>query len=194
MVEVTASPRRSRVSSSKRRDQILDAAFTEFAAHGYHAAATADIAQRVGISQPYIYALFRDKKALFLACHERAMQRLRDLVFEAAVPTAPLSEAFARIERAFTDLYASDPTLLMFQLQSHAAASDPEIRAAVRQGFMDVVDQGVRATGASREQVLEQVARGLLTGVAVALELPDEYRISPDRTGFARPDRPGTFI
>jgi AcrR family transcriptional regulator len=176
MAELSAPARRTRLSSSKRRDQILEAALAEFAAHGYHAAATGDIAQRVGISQPYIYALFPDKKALFLACHERAMQRLRDLLFEASDPTAPASEAFARIERAFTDLFASDPTLLTFQLQSHAAANDPDIRAVVRQRFMDMVDEGVRATGAAREQVLEQLARGLFTGVAVALQLPDEYR------------------
>jgi AcrR family transcriptional regulator len=179
---VNVPTQRTRLSSSRRRDQILDAAFAEFAAHGYHAAATADIARRVGISQPYIYALFPDKKALFLACHERAMQRLRNLLFEAADPMASASNAFARIERAFTHMYTSDPTLLMFQLQAHAAANDPDIRAVVRQRFMDMVDEGVRATGATREQVLEQLARGLLSSVAVALELPEDYRISPGGT------------
>jgi AcrR family transcriptional regulator len=167
------------MSSSQRRDQILAAAFAEFAAHGYHAAGTADIARRAGISQPYIYALFPDKKALFLACHERAMQRLRNLLFEAADSTDSASSAFARIESAFSKLYTSDPPLLMFQLQSHAAASDPEIRSVVRKRFMEMVDEGVRATGASRALVLEQIARGLLMTVALALELPDEYRLSP---------------
>jgi AcrR family transcriptional regulator len=176
MAELSAPARRTRLSSSERRDQILEAGLAEFAAHGYHAAATADIARRVGISQPYIYALFPDKKALFLACHERAMQRLRNLLFEASDPAARLSEAFARIERAFTELFTADPTLLTFQLQSHAAANDPAIREVVRQRFMEMVDEGVRATGAAREQVLEQLARGLFTGVAVALQLPDEYR------------------
>ena len=168
---------RQRLSATERRDQILAAAFAEFAAHGYHAAATADIARRAGISQPYIYALFPDKKALFLACHERAMQRLRRLLFAAADSMDSISSAFAQIERAFAELYTSDPTQLMFQLQSHAAASDPEIRSVVRQRFMDIVDEGVRATGASRGQVLERVARGLLMAVAVALGLPDEYRL-----------------
>jgi len=178
---VTAPMRaaRQRLSASQRRDQILAAAFAEFAAHGYHAAATADIARRAGISQPYIYALFADKKALFLACHERAMQRLRTLLLEAADSTVSTDTAFARIERAFSELYTSDPTQLMFQLQSHAAASDPEIRAVVRQRFMDMVDEGVRATGASRAQVLEQLARGLFMTVALALELPDDYRLAP---------------
>ena len=76
----------------------------EFAAHGYHAVGTADIANRRSSSQPYIYALFSDKKALFLACHELAMQRLRSRLFEAAESTNSTSSAFAKIERAFVEL------------------------------------------------------------------------------------------
>jgi AcrR family transcriptional regulator len=179
MVELTtpAARARQRIASRERREQIIDAAFAEFAAHGYHAAATTDIARRAGISQPYIYALFPDKKALFLACHERAMQRLRDVLFAASQPADSAHDAFVRIEREFGGLYTTDPTLLMFQLQSHAAASDPEIRQVVRQRFMDMVDDGVRATGASRASVLAQLARGLFTAVALALELPAAYRL-----------------
>jgi hypothetical protein len=65
----------------------------------------------------------------------------------------------------------------MFHLQSHAAASDPEIRAVVRGRFMAMVDEGVRATGAPRTVVLERLARGLFFSVALALELPGEYRL-----------------
>jgi AcrR family transcriptional regulator len=178
-VTALARAARPRLSAGERRDQILAAAFVEFAAHGYHATATTDIASRAGISQPYIYALFPDKKTLFLACHERIMQRLRTVLFEAAASTASTSSAFALIERAFRELYAADPTLLMFQLQSHAAASDDGIRVVVRQRFMDMVDEGVRATGAPRALVLEQAARGMFMAVAVALDLPDDYRLSP---------------
>src|ERR671935_49342 len=103
VVMAPARAARQRLSASQRREQILAAAFAEFAAHGYHAAATADIARRAGISQPYIYALFPDKKALFLACHERAMQRLRNLLVEAAGSRVSPSTTFARIEHAFRD-------------------------------------------------------------------------------------------
>lgn len=169
---------RPRLSMAARREQIIAAAFLEFAAHGYYAAGTAAIAARAGISQPYIYALFPDKKSLFLACHERAMQRMRDVLFEAAGHNQSVGSALERIERAFHDLYTANPTQLMFQLQSHAAASDSEIRSVVRQRFMDMVEVGVRATGASRVVVLEQLARGLLMAVAVALELPVDYRLN----------------
>ncbi len=59
----------SRQSAEERREQVLEAATHEFAQRGYHGAGTAAIAERAGISQPYIYALFPNKKELFLAAH-----------------------------------------------------------------------------------------------------------------------------
>src|SRR5215475_12133692 len=59
-----STPRRS---ADERRAQVLEAAIHEFALHGLHGATTAAIAARAQISQPYLFALFRDKKALFLA-------------------------------------------------------------------------------------------------------------------------------
>jgi AcrR family transcriptional regulator len=184
-----------RRSAAQRRDDILAAALTEFAANGYFATRTADIAKRVGISQPYIYALFADKKELFLACHALAMQRLRGALFQATAATdgarrQPLS--LSRVEAAMRELVTSDPTQLMFQLQAHAAASDPQIREVVRERFMAMVDEGVRATGASRGVVLEHLARGLFFTVALALDLPADYCLPSAAGGAPRPARSGT--
>lgn len=67
-----------RPTAEERRDQVLEAGISVFAEFGYHATKTADIARRAGISQPYIYALFDDKKALFLACLQRSREQIRD--------------------------------------------------------------------------------------------------------------------
>ena len=64
-----------RLSADERREQVLDAAVEEFGERGYHGASTANIAKRAGISQPYIYALFSDKRELFLAVHHRVIVR-----------------------------------------------------------------------------------------------------------------------
>jgi AcrR family transcriptional regulator len=178
-----------RASAAQRRDDILAAALAEFAAHGYFATRTADIARRVGISQPYIYALFADKKELFLACHALAMQRLRGALFQATgaadgARRRPL--ALGRVDAAMRELVTTEPTQLMFQLQAHAAASDPQIREVVRERFMAMVDEGVRATGASRGVVLEHLARGLFFTVALALDLPEDYRLPPAAAGAPR--------
>ncbi|MGZ4376042.1 MAG: TetR family transcriptional regulator, partial [Gaiellaceae bacterium] len=47
-----------RRSAEERREQILEAALAEFAAHGFEGGSTEAIARAVGISQPYVFRLF----------------------------------------------------------------------------------------------------------------------------------------
>src|SRR5947208_4195508 len=62
-----------RKSAGERREQILEAALAEFAAHGFEGGSTEAIARAVGISQPYVFRLFGTKKELFMATIERCM-------------------------------------------------------------------------------------------------------------------------
>lgn len=113
------------------------------------------------------------------------MRRLREALFAGAADLPATEETpaiLARVDAAFRDLVGRDPIQLMFQLQSHAAAGDPEIRDVVRQRLMAMVDEGVRVTGAPRQVVLERLAQGLLVSVAIALDLPDDYRLLPAAT------------
>src|SRR5919107_2515767 len=90
----------SRLSAEQRREAVLDAAVHEFAQAGYHAASTTSIARRAGISQPYIYALFPNKKALFIACQERASERIRSAFQEAARGATSLEDRTERMGEA----------------------------------------------------------------------------------------------
>ena len=73
-----------RQTSEERREQVVEAAIREFAERGYEAASTAAIAERAGISQPYIYALFPSKRDLFMAAYDRVEGRIRATFREAA--------------------------------------------------------------------------------------------------------------
>ena len=57
----------------------------EFAENGYRGMRTADIAARAGVSQPYVYALFPDKRSLFLACHDATIERIKESIEKAGV-------------------------------------------------------------------------------------------------------------
>jgi AcrR family transcriptional regulator len=166
-----------RLTADERRDTVVEAAIGEFARGGYQATRTADIASAAGVSQPYLYALFPDKKAIFLACYARAVERIRSTLVEAREAAAEGENIEERLGRAYKDLIRSRPDQLQFQLQAHAAAADPEIRATVREGFVSLVDESVRLHGVSREVVLGYIARALFTNVAFALELPEGYRL-----------------
>jgi AcrR family transcriptional regulator len=164
-----------RLSAQERRAELLEAAIIEFAQSGYHAARTADIAARAGVSQPYVYALFPDKRALFLACHDWTTERIKEALEKASADLAD-DDVEQALNDAYGRLFDEHPHQVLFQIQAHAAAAaDPAIRKPVRQRFMELVELSVRRSGAPRDLVLRHVARSMFGNVALALDLPPEY-------------------
>src|SRR5918994_6254302 len=96
-----ASKSPARSSSEERREQVIDAAVKEFAAHGFHATSTGAIAKRAGISQPYIYALFPNKHELFLAVHRHVVDRIRRAFMDAARGGATPGERLKAMGEAY---------------------------------------------------------------------------------------------
>ena len=163
-----------RISSEERRDQLIDAAVTEFAANGFHATSTTAIAKRAGISQPYVYALFPNKHELFLAANLRVVDRIRTAFAEAARGLPTPEERLDAMGTAYMDLLENRDEM-MFQHQANAAAGDPALREPVRREFMRLIDDVGRLSGASEEDVRLFMAKGMLLNVIVALDLPETY-------------------
>jgi AcrR family transcriptional regulator len=174
-MRATGSPR---TTAAERRDAVLDAAIHEFAQHGYHATKTADIAKRAGISQPYIYALFADKKELFLACLERVREQIRDAFCAAYQPGESLADSLTALGRNYRKLL-SNPDAPLCQLQGYAASADPDIRQHMRQGYLDIFELVAELTGADRATVARFMATGTLLNLGAVLELPEEYTFAP---------------
>src|ERR1700761_600812 len=98
------SGKRTRLTAAQRRADLLEAAVTEFAAGGYHGTRTADIAARAGMSQPYVYALFPDKRSLFLACHDWTTGRIREALEKAVTDLAGGGDYQCGLDRAYRAL------------------------------------------------------------------------------------------
>src|SRR5437763_1755784 len=94
---------RQRMSAEERRETVLEAAVTEFAAGGLAGTSTEDVARRAGISQPYLFRLFPSKKALFLALAERCFQRVEQ-AFTAALADQTGDEALDAMGDAYAKL------------------------------------------------------------------------------------------
>ncbi len=165
-------PARSRQSSEDRREQVLEAAIREFAEAGYAAASTAAIAKRAGISQPYIYALFPNKRDLFLAVHDRVQGRVRATFRDAVRGAGTAEDALDRMGQTYPELI-SDRFELLVQLQSYAASGDADIRRHVAKGFRALADDVARWSGASPHQVAQFFAAGMLANVTTILEVPE---------------------
>ena len=166
--------------AADRRREVIDAAVSEFAEHGFHGASTPAIARRAGISQPYSYALFPSKKALFLAAHTSVVDRIRDGFAVAVQGAKDPDDALSRAGRSFVH---PDREALLCQLQGYAASGDREVRDHVRGEFTRLFDEVGALTGASRDDVALFIAGGMFFTVAGALNVPASYWPRPPYGG-----------
>ena len=159
-----------RKSATERRDEILEAALVEFAAHGLDGGSTEAIAKAVGISQPYVFRLFGTKKELFMATVERCLRGTLEM-FHTASAGLTGAAALEAIGEAYSTRLATDPTYLQVQMQSYAASDDPEIREVVRRGYGELVEYVERVSGMPSERVAHFFAKGMLLNVMASMDL-----------------------
>src|ERR687897_495596 len=111
----------ARRSAEDRRDEIVGIAFRHFGQGGYHGTSTEAIAREAGISQPYLFRLFRTKRELFLACVDRCFGQVLD-VFREAAATAGDEERLMAMGHAYEDRLLPNRHALLFQMQAYAAS------------------------------------------------------------------------
>jgi AcrR family transcriptional regulator len=168
----------TRATAEERREQVLEAAIHEFAEFGFHAAKTSDIARRAGISQPYVYALFEDKKTLFMACLQRVREQIRDAFSAAWRPSDSLEESLMTMGRNYRTVL-TNPDAPRCQMQGFAASADPEIRDFMRRGYLEIFTLVSELTGADKPTVARFMATGNLLNLGTLLDLPEEYVFAP---------------
>ena len=122
-MSVPAAARRTRKSAEARREEIVTLAIEQFALGGYKGTSTDAIAREAGISQPYLFRLFKTKRELFLACNEVSEARIRE-TFRAAAEGVPKAEALAAMGHAYVELLA-DKTGLLFRCRATPPARIP---------------------------------------------------------------------
>ena len=159
-----------RKSAEERREQILEAALVEFAAHGLDGGSTEAIARAVGISQPYVFRLFGTKKELFIATVERCMRGTLEMMQIAAAGLKG-EEALHAIGEAYADRLGTDPTYLHSQMQAYAACDDPQIREIVRSGYGELVGYVERIAELPPDRISHFFAKGMLLNVMASMDL-----------------------
>jgi AcrR family transcriptional regulator len=158
-----------RMSAEERREAILRAATQEFASTGYHGTSTETIAERAGISQPYLFRLFGTKKELYVASVRRCFREALE-TFQRAAEGKRGEEALEAMAEAYQALL-SDRSRLLAQMQAYASCDDPEIRRVVREGFGDIVTWTERVSGLPPAEISGFVAMGMLMNVIASMDL-----------------------
>lgn len=160
------------MSAEERREQVIGAAIEAFARGGYEGTSTGVIADRVGVSQPYLFRLFPSKRALFIAAVHRCFDVLEERLREAGGGLHG-HEAYRALGDRYERLLVEEPTLLQFQLQVYATALDHEdVRAVGRErwaGLWRTVDGYLAFEPAEMARFM---AVGMLMNVLRALDVP----------------------
>lgn len=161
----------ARMSANERRQQVLKAATVEFAKSGYFGASTQAIAERAGVSQPYLFQLFGSKIRLFIAVWNACCDRLETVLKDAAndVPSAEKGQA---ITSAYDALLADEQELLTIQLQAWAASCNNEtIRTTVSSRFESMWELVTSLLDAPNKTVTNIMGEWVLYNVTAALDI-----------------------
>jgi AcrR family transcriptional regulator len=162
-----------RLTAEERRSEVLDAALEEFAAAGFEGTSTEDIARRAGISQPYLFRLFGTKKELYIATVARCFRETLEM-FQRAAEGRRGEDALHAIGEAYRGQLERDRTALRAQMQAYAACDDPDVCAAVRAGYGDLVAYVRRVSDADWPAVWSFFATGMMLNVMASMGVAND--------------------
>jgi AcrR family transcriptional regulator len=107
----TATPERMR-NSARTREEILDIATSEFAAHGFHGSRVDEIAALTRTTKRMIYYYFGSKKQLYIAVLQRAYARIRAAEREVNVDDLDPVDAVRRVAEVTFDHHGAHPEFI----------------------------------------------------------------------------------
>jgi AcrR family transcriptional regulator len=175
----SAGPSRRRVPAAERREELIGAAVHEFAKTGLHGTPVDRIARRVGVAQPYVFSLFPNKRALFLAAIERSYDRMGETFVKAAEAYREgrgpegCEDVLEAMGRAYKELLLRDRDQLMLQHQAYAACDEELVRERVRHRYAELVDLARELSGAEPERLDDFIRHGMALNVSAALGVED---------------------
>lgn len=162
-------------TAEARREALIVAAVKTFAERGYSGTPTTEIAKAAGISQAYLFRLFPNKHELFVAAIGRVRERIL-ATFSAAAHKARNDDedVLAYMGAAYMELVMTEPDILRMLVHgSSAAAINPEIAAANRACWKQMVETALRESNASDEEIQHFFAMGMLINALTAMGVND---------------------
>jgi AcrR family transcriptional regulator len=155
----------------RRRDELLSAAKTVFAARGYQSATVADVARTAGLSYGVVYWYFDSKDALLHALMESEEAQLRSRIAVAVQEAQPgdLRGALVLAVRATFEFFDDDKASasLLFRDPSTLGGDFGKHLLAIYGRFIGELDGIIRAS--QREGTVRKAPPNLLAFSVAAL-------------------------
>jgi TetR/AcrR family transcriptional regulator len=174
----SARRRRTRLSATQRKLEILRAAAKVFARSNYRVAATAEIAVEAGVAEPTIYKYFPSKKELFIQILRRIGERILEIWKELAAADAGDGLSTLKcIGRAYLEGLRTHSDDLKIQFQALAESDDPDIARQLRENhkayvrfFAELIERG-QNEGVVRPEANPYATGWFLNGIGFTLTL-----------------------
>ena len=138
------------------RRRVLDAALTEFAAHGFRGASVDAIARRARVNKAMIYYHFDNKVALYVEILQGIFSPIADRTAEVAASAATPDRKLASFIDVFAGLAAARPYMprvMMLELADGAKRLTPDTLRVMSRlfGNLKVILEEGRAAGVFRQ-------------------------------------------
>jgi AcrR family transcriptional regulator len=176
-----AAPRRRGRPRAYEPDVALAKALDLFRRDGFAATSLDDLSAATGMNRPSLYGAFGDKRELYIKSYQRYRDDARAAMIDVFRTEQPIRERLARIFAVALDIYLSGESgprgCFTVMTAASEAVSDPQIRAMVLEGFVELdkafaacfrraKEKGELPEGADPE-VLAQLASATIHTVAI---------------------------
>jgi AcrR family transcriptional regulator len=190
MLSTMSTPGRSVEPFTDAALRLMEAAADAFAAKGFHATTTRDIASRAGLSPAGVYVHFASKEDLLFQLSREGHEAARDMLVSAAKAAASPTESLRAIMRVFSQWHAEHfrvARIVQYEFQNLT----PEHREAVlglRKEIDSVVRDVLTAGVASGEFIVTDVPDTALALLSMAVDVARWYdpdiRRTPEAIGL----------
>lgn len=184
MLSTMSMPGRSVEPVTDAALRLMEAAADAFAAKGFHATTTRDIASRAGLSPAGVYVHFASKEELLFQLSREGHEAARDMLVAAADAAASPTEALRSIMAVFSQWHAEHfrvARIVQYEFQN-LTAEHREAVLGLRKEIDSVVRDVLAAGVASGEFTVTDVADTALALLSMAVDVARWYDPEIKRT------------
>src|SRR5581483_3379487 len=135
-------PKRRGRPRAYQPDVALGKALELFRKGGFAATSLDDLSAATGMNRPSLYGAFGDKRELYIKSYARYRTDARAAMIEIFRGEMPIRERLKRVYAAALDIYVADTSdpkgCFTVMTAASEAVADPEIRAMVLDGFVEL--------------------------------------------------------
>jgi TetR/AcrR family transcriptional regulator, copper-responsive repressor len=141
-IAITAEPKRRGRPRAYQPEIALGKALDLFRKDGFAATSLDDLSAATGMNRPSLYGAFGDKRELYIKSYQRYRDDARAAMLDIFRDDAPLRDRLQRIYAIALDIYLSGELgprgCFTVMTAASEAVADPEIRAMVLEGFVEL--------------------------------------------------------